>query len=277
MAKRPCTTQVDRPGRVTCTLRPNRIQGCPISTEKQFNQKNRGYYEYFISDNSKCIVIAGKDSKRVLLGSNHIGIEPETMIRRWAKEKRCTVDIKAPQIIKQYNKFIGGVDTLDMLVVLHQIPFKSKRWYTRTIWRIFDLMAINSWILMNSRRGDNSRDLTSHGSFRLFHFKSETAKCLSRKPKLQRLPLTTVDSISDDDKENESPTKKIRELSSSVTHAIRYDESNHWPIFISAINATRCKNENCSKKRYWECSKCNVHFCLNSNNNCSTQYHTSKN
>ncbi|CAF2002018.1 unnamed protein product [Rotaria magnacalcarata] len=95
--------------RVTCTLRPNRIQGCSISTEKQFNQKNRSYYEYFISDNNKCVVIAWKDPKRVLLGSNHIGTEPETMIERWDKEKRCTVDIKASQIIKQCNKFMGGV------------------------------------------------------------------------------------------------------------------------------------------------------------------------
>ncbi|CAF1562154.1 unnamed protein product [Rotaria sp. Silwood1] len=119
--------------RVACTLGPNRIQGCPISTEKQFDQKKRGYYEYFISHNNKCIVIVWKDSKRVLLGSNHIGTEPETLIKRWDKEKRCTVDIKAPQIIKQYNKFMGGVDTLDMLVALHRIPFKFKRWDTRII------------------------------------------------------------------------------------------------------------------------------------------------
>ncbi|CAF3966046.1 unnamed protein product [Rotaria sp. Silwood1] len=130
---------------------------------------------------------------------------------------------------------------------------------------------------MNSRHGDNSRDLTSHGSFRLFHFKSEIAKCLLRKSKLQRLPLATVDSISDDDEKNEPPTKKIREVSSSVTHVIRYDGSNHWPTFISAINTTRCKNENCSKKTYWECSKCYVHLCLNSNKNCFTQYHSGKN
>ena len=199
---------------------------------------------------NRCIVIAWKDSKRVLLGSNHIGTQPERIIQRSDKEKRCTIDIKAPQIIEQYNKFMGGVDALDMLVALHPIPFKSKCWYTRIIWRIFDLMAINSWILMKSRRGDNSRDSTSHGSFRLFHFKSEIAKCLLRKPKLQQLPLATVDSISDDDEENEPPTKKIREFSSSVTHVIRYDGSNHWPTFISAINATRCKNENCSKKTY---------------------------
>jgi hypothetical protein len=64
-----------------------------------------------ISDNNKCIVIGWKDSKRVLLGSNHIDTERETIIQRWDKEKRCTVDVVAPQIINQYNKFMGGVDT----------------------------------------------------------------------------------------------------------------------------------------------------------------------
>ena len=103
---------------------------------------------------------------------------------------------------------MGRVDTLDMLVVLHPTPFKSKRWYTGIIWGIFDLIAINSWILMKSRRGDSSHDSPNHGYFRLFHFKSEIAKCLLRKPKLQRLPLATVDSIPDDDEENEPPTKK---------------------------------------------------------------------
>ncbi|CAF4863206.1 unnamed protein product [Rotaria socialis] len=42
---------------VTCTLRSNQLQKCPISTEKQFAKKKRGYYEYFISDNNTCIVI----------------------------------------------------------------------------------------------------------------------------------------------------------------------------------------------------------------------------
>ncbi|CAF3691579.1 unnamed protein product [Rotaria sp. Silwood1] len=36
--------------RITCTLRSNRIEKCPISTEEEFAQKKRGYYESFISD-----------------------------------------------------------------------------------------------------------------------------------------------------------------------------------------------------------------------------------
>jgi hypothetical protein len=266
--------------RVTCTLRSNRVEKCPVSSEKQFEHKKRGYYEHFISDDKKCIVIGWKDSKRVLLGSNHIGTEPETMVERWDKEKRCKVNIVAPQIISQYNKFMGGVDTLDMLVALHPIPFRSKRWYTRIVWRIFDLMIINAWIIMNTHRHGNIHDATGgHGSFRLFHFKLEIAKFLLQKPMLQPLQLDSLNSTSDEnesDEENEPPPKKIRESASSVTQLIRYDGFDHWPTFVSSINNTRCKNENCSGKTYWKCSKCNVHLCLHSNKNCFTQYHTRK-
>ena len=112
--------------RVACTLRFNRVEKWPVLTEKQFGQKERGYYQHFISDDKKSIVIAWNDSKRVLLGSNHIGTKSETAGKRWDKEKRCKVNILAPQIISQYNKFMGEVDTLNMLVALHQIPFRSK-------------------------------------------------------------------------------------------------------------------------------------------------------
>ena len=53
------------------------------------------------------------------MGSNHIDTGPEIIIQRWDKEKRYTVDSRTPQIIEQYNKFVGGADTLDMLVESH--------------------------------------------------------------------------------------------------------------------------------------------------------------
>ncbi|CAF2857121.1 unnamed protein product [Rotaria sp. Silwood2] len=229
--------------RITCTLRSNRTEKCPISTEQEFSKKQRGYYESFITKDKTCIVVGWKDSKRVLLGSNHVGIEPKTKLKRWDKEKRCRVDLVAPQIINNYNKFMGGVDSMDMLIAFHPIPFKSKRWYSRIIWRILDVMIINSWIIRNSRLcGDDSYSSASHGKFRLFHFKSEIAKFLLTKPNLQILPTTTVSSSIDvyqSDEENEPPTKKLREARSSVTDVARYDNSNHWPLFISALNNTR--------------------------------------
>jgi len=52
--------------RVICTLRSNRLQSCPLSIDKQFEKKKRSYYEYFISDDNKCVVIGWKDSKSVI-------------------------------------------------------------------------------------------------------------------------------------------------------------------------------------------------------------------
>jgi hypothetical protein len=176
-------------------LRSNRIEKCPISTEKK-----------------TCIVVGWKDSKRVLLGSNHIGIEPTTTLKRWDKEKQGRVDVTAAQIVNNYKKFMGGVDSMDMLIALHPIPFKSKRWYSRIIWRILDVMVINSWIVMNSRlRGDDNYSSTSHGKFRLFHFKSEIAKFLLTKPNIQIFQTAAISSsinVYQSDEENEPPTKK---------------------------------------------------------------------
>jgi len=91
--------------------------------------------------------------------------------------------------------------------------------------------------------------------------------------------LYSTNSISNDnlsDEENEPPRKKTRESASSVPKLLRYDGFDHWPMFVSAVNNTRCKNEQCSGKTYWKCSKCNVHLCLHSNRNCFTQYHINK-
>jgi hypothetical protein len=165
---------------------------------------------------------------------------------------------------------------MDMLVALHLIPFKSKRWYMRIIWRIFDLMVINSWILMNSRR-DGSHGSTSHGTFRLYHFKSEIAKFLLRKPMIQPLQPTSSNSMLNadlSDEENPPPAKRKREARSDVPEITRADAYNHWLIFVSAMNNTRCKNEACSAKTYWKCSKCDVHLCLTANRNCFKNYHT---
>ncbi|CAF1326382.1 unnamed protein product, partial [Didymodactylos carnosus] len=51
---------------------------------------------------------------------------PEITLKHRAKLKHCRIDIKAPQIVSQYNTHIGGVDTLDMIVALHLIPFRSR-------------------------------------------------------------------------------------------------------------------------------------------------------
>ena len=158
--------------------------------------------------------------KKVLLGSNHVGIELETKLKLWDKEKKkCRVDVVASQIINNYNKSMGEDN---ILIVLLPIPFKSKLYS-----RIPDLVVINSWIIVNSRLSDDeNHSSTSHRKLRLFHLKYEIAKFLLIKTNIQIVPTATVRS-SKCDEESKLPTKKLCEANSTVTNVIRYDNSNH--------------------------------------------------
>ena len=135
---------------ITCTLRPNRITNYPLLPEKQLKKKERGFYDYRSTNDKRCIVVVWKDSKRVLIGSNQCGINPVSYYKRWDKDQKKKVNVPAPEIIRQYNKYMGGVDTTGMSCSLHPIQFRSKKWYMRLVWRVFDLMVLNSWLISNS-------------------------------------------------------------------------------------------------------------------------------
>jgi hypothetical protein len=81
-------------------------------------KKTRGYSESFTSDDKQCVIIAWKDSKRVLLGSNCVAEDPPVMVKRWSKDEGSYIQVQAPQVFVYYNKHMGGVDTLDMMIAL---------------------------------------------------------------------------------------------------------------------------------------------------------------
>jgi hypothetical protein len=81
--------------------------------------------------------------------------------------------------------------------------------------------------------------------------KSEITEVLLQKPKLQQWQLSAASSSSEDnasDEENKPPAKKICDRSSNVSKVVRYDGFNHWPVFVSAVTNTRCKNGKCAGK-----------------------------
>ena len=119
--------------RIVCTLRQNRTSGCPLLSENDMKKSNRGVYDYCLTNDRKCIVVAWKDTKRVLIGSNHVGINSIVKCSRWNKLQKKKVEILTPRIIQDYNQFMGRVDITDMLCALHPIPFRSKKWYIRLV------------------------------------------------------------------------------------------------------------------------------------------------
>lgn len=264
---------------LTCTLRSNRIGDCPIESEKTMMKKPRGYLDYLASNDKKMIIVAWHDNRRVLLGSNIIGIEPVTSSSRWDGKTKQRVLIETPHIVKLYNQNMGSVDMVDMFCALHPIPFRSKKWYMRIAWRIFELMIVNAWVLWKRF----TKDMTSGWRVsRLFSFKMYVAKTLLQHPttienRLKSKISRELSSGSSDEGDDETSheTKRKREMKAQVPTIIRFDGIEHWPE-VSGVTRLRCKNDDCSNKTNVSCSKCRLHLCLTTTRNCFKDFHVQK-
>lgn len=58
-------------------------------------------------------VVKWKDNKSVFLASNCSGVESNMVVKRWETKVRAYIDVTAPQIVANYNKYMGGVDVLN--------------------------------------------------------------------------------------------------------------------------------------------------------------------
>ena len=54
-------------------------------------------------------------------------------IKTVGQRKKGHVDVVAPQVVNNHNKSMGEVDSMNMLMLLHPIPFKSKPWCSTII------------------------------------------------------------------------------------------------------------------------------------------------
>ena len=79
------------------------------------------------------------DNSVVNLASNFVGDEPITELERWCSNEKVRKNFSCPQIVHQYNKDMGGVDLVDMLLSLYQIQCKTKRWYQKIFWHLIDM------------------------------------------------------------------------------------------------------------------------------------------
>ena len=59
------------------------------------------------------------DKKPVVMASNYMGIGTEDNCKRWDKAPKEYVQIRRPEVIKEYNTSTGDVDTLDFLITLN--------------------------------------------------------------------------------------------------------------------------------------------------------------
>jgi hypothetical protein len=134
------------------TVRSNRLGGCVLEADKDLLKRGRGSYDYKVDNKAGIAVIKWADTKCVTLASFCVAHTPIFEVKRYSKDEKKKINVECPQIIKQYNTHMGGVDLADMLVALYKVPFKSRRWYLGIFGQMVDIAVNNAWL---QYRGDH--------------------------------------------------------------------------------------------------------------------------
>ena len=246
------------------TMRQNRLHNAPLAKESELKKKGRGSYDEVVDCNSGLTLVRWYDKRVVTMASTFLVAEPLDNCRRYDKKSKAFVEILRPNIVKQYNCHMGGLDMQDMLLNLYQIDHKSRKYYFRIIYYLIGTAINNSWLEYRStleKHDDVPGTRTSLKNFILQICVGLAKVGKSSERKAGRPSLAVL-----------QPSRRLP--NEPVSHdSLRFDQVGHLPIHDVK---GRCKDCSGGFSR-WKCKKCGVHLCLNANSNCFSDYHTLSN
>ena len=134
------------------TIKSNRLQGCPLLSNKDLQKSERGASDYNVDNNSRIVIVQWLDNNVVQFTPSYVGIEPMDQIERWDKTAGERKNFDCPHVVKAYNKSMGAVDLADILIALYRISVKIERWYIKIFWHLVAIAIVNGWILYERHR-----------------------------------------------------------------------------------------------------------------------------
>ncbi|KAJ8937836.1 hypothetical protein NQ314_011697 [Rhamnusium bicolor] len=204
------------------TIRNNRLRGCPLASDPVLKKQGRGSFSQKVTTDGKIVICKWYDNKCVTIASTYTDAYPVGKIKRFCKSEAGKMDVTCPQMIKDYNQHMGGVDLADMLVALYRTELRTHRWYLTIFSQMLDICVNNSWLLYRRDLDVKSKPMPLK-EFR----KSVATSLLTKNPKRGRPSA------------QERATKTITNPTIRPTDDIRYDNLNHFP---ESCPKGRCKH-----------------------------------
>jgi DNA excision repair protein ERCC-6 len=139
-------SMTERNIKATGTIRENRTGGANrmIGSKKEMKRTTRGTNDFRCD--GKVFVNCWNDNSIVYAISNTFTHEPLHDVKRWKKGKG-QVTIKQPDLIFQYNKYMGGVDSFDRLLSSYRPVLRSRKWWWPLFSNILNAAVVAAWRL----------------------------------------------------------------------------------------------------------------------------------
>lgn len=99
-------------------------------------------------------IIQWFDRKIVTLASNFILRGTLDKVERYDKIEKKLIHISRPQVIQEYNKFMGGVDLFDQYMSYYRISYRTRKWTVKLINNAIDMAITLAYVEYKKDRGE---------------------------------------------------------------------------------------------------------------------------
>ena len=86
------------------------------------------------------------DNKDVRAMSTHIS-NGLTMVKRRCGNTSSKIDVPCPEIISDYNQFMGGVDLTNQFICYYSVGRRNIKWWRKVAWRLHDHAICNAHVI----------------------------------------------------------------------------------------------------------------------------------
>ena len=235
------------------TILSNR-RGFPyeLKNVKQF-EKNSRRGDYRWCRDKEVLTVQWRDNKTIsVMSTFHDSNDTVNVTRRTkVNSKFQRIEVKQPMAIKDYNKYMGGVDRSDQLINKYHSLRKTNKWWKTLFLHMIDIARVNSYILFNDWRSKNQdvEGLKRPNRYTQLDFTEELIRELAEIKLYSKVPTASMPVY-------------------HVSHSI-------IPIFDD-------KRRNCTVCYHWHgvehktsvmCGDCGLPLCFVKGRNCLFEYH----
>ena len=172
-----------------------------LFTPAEVRQLPRGTQRCVVNEDHQMLAIGWIDNKAVHFVSTADTTTTVVVTRRAGSKK---LDISAPVAIKNYNKFMGGVDRHDRLRSTFSLckAHKFRKYYVKLFLFIVDVGITNAWIYYKMANPDSTKKYGTRADFFQSIAEAMVNQTTNWAGKAQE--ETTTDELEDDDINNEN-------------------------------------------------------------------------
>lgn len=269
------------------TVRAKRVPNCKLPLDKELKDEPRGYSCEFTANAHGVDIssVSWKDNKIVRLLSTYVGVKPfartatvpqhPAKAARYDRKQKKYLEVDCPQIIREYNAHMGGVDLMDGLMGRYHIRTKTMNVIMRLFYHFIDMACTNAFILhrriLAEKRNDSSCD-EDLDPIELPDFRISIAEALVSKNVFKKRVGRPSSRTATPTEELETPYRPTGKRVIHPPDDERYDLYEHFPKQLGKNERKKkCKLCKTSETKTY-CTKCNVTLCFGEKN-CFWNYH----